>query len=61
MRNRNATDRTNLRHYRTGDDGLDDLIEALATAGGRTTDLDLIAELLVTSTRLGRENVDRGE
>ena len=29
MRNRNATDRTNLRHYRTGDDGLDDLIEAL--------------------------------
>ena len=61
MRNRNATDRPNLRHYRTGDDGLDDLIEALATAGGRTTDLDLIAELLVTSTRLGRENVDRGE
>jgi len=51
----------NLRRYRTGDPGLDAAVEELAAATGRPDDLDLIAELLVSSVRLGCEDADRGE
>jgi hypothetical protein len=50
-----------LRHYRTGDSDLDAAVEELALATGRPDDLDLIAELLVSSVRLSKEDVDRGE
>ncbi len=49
-----------LGRYRTGDSGLDDQIEALA-ASTRPGDRDLVAEMLVSAVRLGREDVDRGE
>ncbi len=48
-----------LRHYRTGDSDLDAAVEELALATGRPDDLDLIAELLVSSVRLSKEDVDR--
>ncbi|MDG2907726.1 MAG: LOG family protein [Acidimicrobiales bacterium] len=50
-----------LRNYRTGDDGIDAAIEDLARSTGRSGDLDMITEMLVTTVRLAREKVGRGD
>ncbi|MBC8195447.1 MAG: LOG family protein [Acidimicrobiia bacterium] len=54
-------ERRSLRRYRTGDTDLDAAVEELAAATGDVDNQDLLAELLVTTVRLGQEDVDRGE
>lgn len=46
--------------YRTGDDALDQQIQALAESAIDPDDQPLIFELITSAVRLGREKVDRG-
>ncbi len=47
--------------YRTGDEALDQQIVDLLEAAGVHRDADLVFEMLVSATRMGREAVDRGD
>jgi hypothetical protein len=49
------------RRYRTGSAELDSAIADLVAATGRREDRDLIAEMLVSTVRLAREEVGRGD
>jgi hypothetical protein len=50
-----------LSRYRTGRADLDALVQQLVEAAGVSPDEDLVAEMVVSALRLGREAVDRGE
>lgn len=47
--------------YRTGDDALDDRIEALLAEAGVTRDQDLCFELVTSVLRMSREGLHRGD
>ena len=47
--------------YRTGDEALDDHIQALIEEAAVHRDTDLVFEMLVSALRMGREAVDRGD
>jgi uncharacterized protein (TIGR00730 family) len=47
--------------YRTGDEALDERILELIDEAGVHRDADLVFEMLVSSLRMGRESVDRGD
>ncbi len=50
-----------LPRYRTGDDGIDRAIAELIDLSGITEDQDLLYETIVSSIRMGRERVGRGD
>lgn len=50
-----------LPRYRTGDDGIDRAIAELVDLSGATEDQELIYETIVSSIRMGRERVGRGD
>ena len=49
------------RHYSTGDEALDARITELVAVAGRTSDSDLLEEMIKTCFRLDRDRSDRGE
>src|SRR5206468_3485592 len=49
------------RHYSTGDEALDARIAELVAVAGRTSDSDLLEEMIKTCFRLDRDRSDRGE